>query len=188
MPRKPTVQIPQLTKTQEEAFWSKIEKRPDGIWNWKAAKLKDGQGCVCINKKTYISHRVSWAIREREAGRSGDIPNGLFVLHRNDVTKEVCDVNPDNLWLGTSADNYRDCLIKGRAKINTPETRKLRRVRLQSGEQNKSAKLSWNQVCEIRALRQNKRLTLKELAELFLVSQSQIYRIIQNQLWKDSHT
>jgi hypothetical protein len=54
-----------------------------------------------------MAHRFAWL-----ASR-GDIPAGMEVCHRCDVTR--C-VNPDHLFLGTQRDNHLDSVRKGRKR------------------------------------------------------------------------
>lgn len=112
-------QIPELTDKDKIRFWSKVDKRLDGVWNWTSTKSGRHYGVFGITLSrgvlnNFFAHRISWALRERELGRSGFIPQGMCVCHRNDVTPDLFDVNPENLWLGTRAENMLDKARKGR--------------------------------------------------------------------------
>lgn len=89
-----------------ERFEEKYEGEPtSGCWIWLAATNKKGYGLIQIERRFTRAHRVSWRIFR------GAIPTGLAVLHRCDVRS--C-VNPSHLFLGTTADNNRDMVQKGR--------------------------------------------------------------------------
>ena len=77
-----------------------------GCWNWTASVRDNGYGQMQTHKKVERAHRVSWEIHR------GEIPDGMFVLHRCD--NRLC-VNPDHLYLGTHADNMRDITERGRS-------------------------------------------------------------------------
>lgn len=86
-------------------FWGRVEKTPS-CWNWTGwCKRKGWHGTVGVSGKHWQVHRLSWTIHY------GEIPDGLFVLHKCDNPK--C-VRPSHLFLGTQADNCRDMLTKGR--------------------------------------------------------------------------
>lgn len=107
-------------------FWPKVDVRgPDECWPWTASRnihnygrLGRGGGGGEIG-----AHRASWMINR------GEIPAGLFVCHRCD-NPPCC--NPAHLFLGTSRDNTRDMVSKGRAngrRVLTPDVvREVRRL------------------------------------------------------------
>lgn len=142
-------------------FWSKVA-RSDECWLWAAGVNSGGYGAFRIDGVHYRAHRVAWQLA------FGPIPDGLFVCHRCDVRR--C-VRPGHLFLGTNADNMRDCAEKGRAH------RPL-------GELSAWSKLTMGQVQEIRA----STLLQRELAETHQVTQSQISRIRSGKAWPHAAT
>ena len=84
------------------SFEEKIERIPfSGCWIWMAGLARNGYGQTSENHKTKFAHRMAWKLYR------GEIPDGLFVLHKCDIK---CCVNPDHLYLGTQKDNIRDVL------------------------------------------------------------------------------
>lgn len=71
------------------------------------------------NGKNQYAHRVSYTLYK------GPIPEGLCVCHTCD---ERSCVNPEHLWLGTDADNVRDCKNKGRRVYLTGEAHGLSKL------------------------------------------------------------
>ena len=90
--------------TMEERFWQKVRKGP-GCWEWTSARLPSGYGLISWRGTEHYAHRVSWMIHH------GEVPAGMYVLHRCD--NPPC-VNPDHLYPGDAADNMRDCISRGR--------------------------------------------------------------------------
>ena len=123
--------------TLEDRFWSRVNK--DGpvhdrlgtrCWDWMGSRHSFGYGFIGVgDHKTDVTHRVSWRLVY------GSPPEGLVVRHRCD--RPIC-VNPAHLELGTHADNSQDRVERGRLII---------------GEQHPSARLSDDDVREIRARR-----------------------------------
>jgi hypothetical protein len=86
------------------SFWSHVDKTGP-CWLWTAGVNGQGRGCIRKDYKYRQTHRLSWEMA------FGPIPEGLHVLHKCDIPR--C-LNPDHLFLGTQADNVRDCVAKGR--------------------------------------------------------------------------
>ena len=89
--------------TKGDSCWvSDLKGRPEG---YPVFKVVTADGSLSVK-----AHRVSWVLA------NGDIPDGLFVLHRCDNKK--C-VRPDHLFLGTHQDNMDDMAAKGRRVVNS---------------------------------------------------------------------
>lgn len=92
-------------------FWGKIDMTGGGssCWAWTRYTDKDGYGVVYRRHKdnNERAHRVAWELT------FGEIPCGLLVLHSCD-NPQCC--NPNHLFLGTTLDNVRDKMAKGRFK------------------------------------------------------------------------
>lgn len=149
-------------KTLEERFWEKVNiGEGDDCWEWKASTTKKGYGSFGWVTGSEYAHRVSWILR------FGEISDDLHVLHSCDNRR--C-VNPNHLFLGTTQDNSKDMVSKGRSMIN---------------ERNPMSKLSTEDVREIRdILRSPGRPSHRKIAKMFSVSSGTISLIGSNHIWK----
>lgn len=93
------------------------------------------------------------------------LDDSLFVLHKCD--NPSC-VRPDHLFNGTHLDNMRDCKRKGRNKHFSG-----------AGERNPRAKLTVDQVKEIRSSPEKNNV----LSKLFGVTDTQISFIKSRKVW-----
>lgn len=145
--------------TEEERFERAYQPEPNsGCWLWSACALAYGYGLFKYAGRLRTAHRVSWLI----SGRSLTAED--CVLHKCDTP--AC-VNPDHLFVGTQAENMADKARKGRSA---------------KGARNGSAKLTPDDVCEIR-----RRLTegepQRKIAASYGVSQYAISCISRNAHW-----
>jgi hypothetical protein len=102
-----TLPVPLLSHELQERFWARIEKQED-CWIWRGHLNSQGYGqfhCRVAGRSGYLAHRLMYRLVH------GEVPDGLYVLHRCDV--RLC-VNPDHLFVGSAADNLRDMVAKGR--------------------------------------------------------------------------
>ena len=142
-------------------FWAKVSKDvEDQCWEWTAAKQTKGYGCVSVQGKIKLAHRVAYEISV------GEIPDGKFVLHKCD---NRCCVNPNHLFLGNHKDNMNDMVEKGRqAKY----------------ERNAKSKLTYEDVKAIKDLYAESRYSYRQLAQQFGVSIGYIGCIVREEYWK----
>lgn len=152
-----------MKQSLEDRFFAKVLKSmdSDGCWNWIASKYRDGYGRIQFQRKSVRAHRISWQIHH------GPIPDGVQVLHRCD--NPLC-VRPDHLFLGTHDDNMADKVAKGRQF--RPE-----------GEANGAARLSCDEVINIRKLYVGGGRTYQSLAAQFGVSSGDIRLIVTMENW-----
>jgi hypothetical protein len=92
--------------TSEERLVSFLKlNESSGCWEFTGSLNNNGYGQFGLNGKLVYAHRLAWMLwREEELGK-------FCVLHRCDNGR-CC--NPNHLFLGTIADNNRDCREKGR--------------------------------------------------------------------------
>jgi hypothetical protein len=113
-----------------------IPEPNSGCLLWLLAHVKHKgaftYGRMKFRRRTQMAHRVSYIVN------FGEIPKGLFVLHRCD--NPLC-VNPLHLFLGTKRDNIIDAIKKGRAP-----SRSYKGHRLNRGELSGKAKLKNKQI------------------------------------------
>lgn len=101
-PRAKTIRGP-----LEVRFWAKVDKRgPNECWPWLGAITRYGYGKFSISTgKACTATRVAYQLT------LGEIPEGMFILHRCD--NPAC-VNPNHLFIGTANDNMADQRAKCR--------------------------------------------------------------------------
>lgn len=155
-----------LTQTQIDAFWSKVEitDTPKSCWLWRGAKKPKGYGNVRINGLYLLAHRVAFELT------SGALPEGFIVCH-------ICDnpscCNPSHLMLGTVKSNAADMLIKNRQK---------KKIYAARGEKNGNSKLSSKSVVSIRNLR-NSGMKIKDIADKYRMSSTAISSVLTGETW-----
>ncbi|GAC1603195.1 MAG: HNH endonuclease [Acidimicrobiales bacterium] len=150
--------------TTAEIFWARVDKRAvDGCWEWVGRRDEKGYGRVGFHSRPSVgAHRVAWELS------AGPISDGLFVLHRCD-NPPCC--NPSHLFLGTQADNNRDRHAKGRSRNLDP------------GELHPKAKLTNEQVRQIRAEYERGLVTQQALAERWGVSRGNVSKILNRKVY-----
>lgn len=152
----------------ENRLWSRVRK--DGpkyknlgrCWIWTGATTQGGYGNLFdrVKSKTVYVHRFSWELHY------GEIPKGLWVLHRCDNT--IC-VRPSHLFLGTQTDNMQDMVAKNRHL---------------KGEENLSSKLTDKDVILIRQLCESRTMTKSEIAREYGITGKHVDLLVRRKYWK----
>lgn len=147
-------------------MWGSVTEAPvDLCWEWKStSRLRSGYGRISIDGQQCLAHRVAWE------WAFGSIPKGMLVRHKCD-NPSCC--NPFHLELGTDQDNYNDMVARGRRVLGRAK-----------GERNCKAKLSVEQVKQIRAMYKAGEESTNTLARKFNVTQALISQIVLNKIWK----
>lgn len=139
-----------------------IKDNSEDCWEWQGSRDARGYGLVTkrmgrSKNTTARASRISYALFVEMP------PPHLLVCHSCD-NPPCC--NPYHLWLGTPKDNTTDAMKKQRFNgINR-------------GEKNGSAKITEDDVLEIRHRFFSQRLTIKDIAEEYDLSRASIENII----------
>jgi len=140
-------------------LWKKTD-RTETCWVWRGGLTQAGYGTISLERKRLLVHRVSYELAR------GPISDGLHVLHHCD--NPPC-LNPDHLFLGTQQDNVADRVSKGRTA---------------AGERQHLAKLTEDQVREIRRLWQQGGVSMAEMGRRFGVTVTPIWQILSGKTWR----
>lgn len=142
-------------------FWARVDIRADReCWLWRGGVDEGGYGRFHLNGGPAKAHVVSYTLSR------GSVPGGSIVRHACDVRN--C-VNPYHLLHGTSRDNSRDMVERGRTY---------------SGERHHSAKLTMadaRRMRELHAAGQSE----KEIAQTFSVTPSTVRRVVSGRSWRE---
>lgn len=117
-------------RNTKERFLEKVKPMPNGCHDWQSTMHRDGYGKFWYKKRQVQAHRMAYILFV------GEVPNGLWVLHKCDNRK--C-VNIEHLYLGDAKQNTKDkierCEWWGRMKIPRETVNKCFELR----------KLGWSQ-------------------------------------------
>jgi hypothetical protein len=162
-------------------FWSKVLKT-DGCWLWQAGTNEHGYGLVQVGKRSANNpvpskaHRVAWELTY------GPIPEGKNILHNCPGGDNPSCVNPAHLYAGSQRDNVTDMWAKGRAGNRSYPGWKMPAEKVRRGEASRNAKLTEDEIRQIRAL-YAAGSTQVGLAAQFGVSQATVSRVVLRQGW-----
>ena len=148
-----------LVRSEQDRFWSFVQKLSDGCWDWIGAFDEDMYGLFRLDRhgKQIRATHYSWLLH---VGRP--VPKRIHVCHTCD--HPYC-VNPEHLFLGTNQDNTADRHAKGRDAC---------------GIKHGKARLTEDNVLFIR----QSNLSHAALGRMFHVSASTIAKIRKRLLWK----
>lgn len=151
----------QITEAQIGRFWSRVDKKgPDECWLWTGGRFAR-YGRFFVHPKERTAHSVSYVLH------NGALPPGTEVCHKCD--NGFC-VNPNHLFAGTHKENMQDCARKGRRTSVY-------------GTKNHNAKLTNDQVKEMRRLYDAGEVGTPQLGRMFGVSQAAAYNIVVRKTW-----
>jgi hypothetical protein len=152
----------QLSPSDLARFESKFEKT-EGCWLWTGSVSKDEYGRFGFNSQMYKAHRLSYLIYK------GAIPEGLEICHTAIICHNRACVNPAHLTAKTRKENQADRALDGTSN---------------RGERGWKAKLTKEDVCEIKKLLAEGDLLQREIGELYGVGERTITSIKLGQNWK----
>ena len=148
-----------MKKTLKERFDEKWVEDENGCWLWTACGNGE-YGGFQVNGHKKFAHRVSYELYNKK------IPIGDCVLHKCD--NPLC-VNPEHLFLGSHNDNVQDKCNKNRQA---------------KGVQHGRAIVTEQEVNKIREMYKTMAFTHEEIANIFCVNTSVVFRIIHRVTWK----
>lgn len=134
-----------------------------GCHLWIGPRNNRGYGMTRIGQKHWLMHRFFWTLAH------GPIPDGVDLCHRCDTP---CCINTDHLFLGDQKANAADMMRKGRGRYIA-----------HIGEDNGHAKLTAEQVVQIRAAYVPESVSFQQVADQFGCSKKQVINIVRRRQW-----
>lgn len=172
-----------------ERFWSKVDKTPGhgpngDCWLWTAGLFDDGYGVFQIEGAARRAHRLAWEFTHGSLPSFTNMKDGIVIRHKCH-TPRCC--NPDHLEPGTTADNVRDRDLAGRTwegPIGDKHWSVAHPEKVVRGMQQPNAKLTDDNIREIRRRYAAGGVSQSELGREFGVEQPHISLIVNRKIWK----
>lgn len=144
------------------AIHANCERLDNGCVVWRGEKTKYGYGRIKFARKRWMTHRLVWTLL------SGAIEAGLQVCHSCD-NASCC--NRAHLFLGTAKENVCDSINKNRRAIR---------------ERHGMAKLTIEEVAQIREMLKMPRIGIRHIAWLLGMSETGIRHIKNGKNWREN--
>lgn len=161
-----------IDATKAYRIKKRVQQNAQGCWLW--GKRPDHVQTTYGGRLVGV-HRLAWE------AFMGDIPDGLWVLHKCD-TPNCC--NPAHLYLGTLADNTKDAIDRNRMATGGRNGARLHPESVCRGDNSPHSKLTEEQVMKIKTDCRSSYL----IAEEHGVNPSTIQRIRRGESWKHAAT
>lgn len=151
-----------------ETIKQKLERltaiQDDGCWMFLGPWNSHGYGHLSYDGQVFRAHRISYELH------CSPVPEGKMVLHKCD--HRYC-INPEHLFIGTGQDNVDDMVTKGRDAFGD-----------NFGENNGQARLTEDEVRQIRRLLASERFTQDEIGDMFGVTRGAVKMIKYGKTWR----
>jgi DNA-binding transcriptional regulator YiaG len=138
-------------------------KTEDGCWMWEGATNPQDYGVIEVKNESYRAHRLSYEVF------CGELKEGKQINHK--CHKRTC-VNPAHLYQGTHQDNMDDAVEEGSYKETTLK-----------GEEMHNAKLTGEDVKELRQRYKNEDISQRDLADEYGVCQRTVSQVVNHEKW-----
>lgn len=181
------MRLAHLSDQDVERFWSKVDRSggPGACWPWIGGAMMHGYGRIRINGETYSSNIVALTIK------LGAVPEGMCALHNCPGADNRACCNPSHLYAGTKADNVRDMIAKGAARMNIhprgenhwTKRRPELTGKLPRGERQHCAKINDDIARSIRD-RVNRGESQKSVAQSLGLSPTLVNRVVLGKTWR----
>lgn len=144
-----------------ESFWA-LSDRPDdpnGCWTWRGNVDSDGYGRISFSGRYHKAHQLAYRLS------NGVMKRKVYICHK--CGNRLC-VNPEHLYHGNSKQNAQDMIRHGRSL---------------KGERNHNAKLTSENVREIRKKYDAGGGNTVTLAAEYGVTQGAISHVVLGKTW-----
>lgn len=119
-------------RSAAERFWSFVDRRGNGCWEWLGGKTYEGYGVFSVDHRSFPAHR--WGYRLVR----GPIPDGFHLDH---LCRNPSCVNPGHLEPVTPAENNR--------RSNSPSSLNLRKVACPQGHPYDGVNANGRRICSV---------------------------------------
>lgn len=97
-----------VTPKQYRRHRDRVTVEDSGCWTYKNPLSDRGRPRITVNGIDMAAYEFFWLAHTRQV-----VPEGMLLLHSCDNGEKGC-VNPDHLRIGTSTENNREAVERGR--------------------------------------------------------------------------